>query len=1359
MIFNRKNGFALVTATICLASISLHSFALPNISTNGSGHRGLLRTAAACQPATAAIDLDINNVRARIMTGGDMWWNIGTSKAAYEVPKGGGASSLFAGSCWIGGYDKQGNLKVAAQTYRQDGNDYWPGALESKTAPTITKDECSAWDKFWKINKSDILAFISLSKTGQSTSASTYDVIRQWPARGNSNVTDANGSQLVLPAGRDYAPFVDVDNDGLYDPSKGDYPDIDGDQYIWWVFNDVGNVKQQTQTASIGLEVQASAFAYSTNDNLNNATFYNYHVINRGALTLDSTYIATWSDADLGWAYDDYIGCDTTRGLGVIYNGNAKDGTGDAGTYGDHPPMCGVDFFKGPKRQVPDPLHPGKTKDSILTMTVFDYYNNDFTDIGNPSNGLEIYNYMTGSLRKGERFSDDWNGVPGTKSRGYGKGPISKFVFTGDPEPTSGTWSECVCGNLPWDRRFIHSSGPFTLTAGDFEDITIGAVWVPNTGGCPNASFKAIRAADDEAQALFDNNFKTLEGPEAPRLVVRELDRRLVFYLENDPSSNNYREQYGYQKDSSKYRSASSKAKNIHSPDSLYKFEGYRVFQLIDGSKTPAQIFDASTGEVDPTIAKEVFQCDIKNGVTQIVNYVKNTSVSDTTFVPQIKVVGKDSGIVHSFTINQDQFSTTNDKTIVNYRTYYYVAIAYAYNNFAKFNPRSPDSSQDVAYLGSGHGAGSTPIVVVAAMPNPSNGNMGNTLNSDYGTGVSIKRIYGTGNGGNDIELTQNSENLALLPDSGYIARQAEYRQGNAPVNVKVVDPVAVLPADWQLFLTTTMSNNNGILDPTPGLLGGPQYDKGINPADGTWMLVANVDGHIPDTIYSERNISLLNEQILEKYGISVSIQQTVRPGDDQVNGNGYITSSISFADTSLPWLAGVQDQSGVNIFNWLRSGLGSAADTSNYCDFFPIQKYDTTQFYDNMLSNNSATVASWGPYSMGATSPGNFHGGASNSSPCGFTVSKQNTISSGLGKLFSVDVVLTSDKAKWTKCLVLEEQEDPALAQGGGYKFGIRRHEGWTGNLDAQGNPIYSTDTNDIGFSWFPGYAINQETGERVNIVFGEDSWLKGENGADMIWNPTKDVLNPYTGDVIFGGKHYIYVANTRYDGGVSMKANLKSTSQIVQNNQYASFQWVGVPVLAQSGKLLSLKDGLIPTETRIRIRVTRPYAVYDFAAVGTTTPTNAPVAHLDSISSHINPAIGTANFGLPYYTFTTKGLDPTPVSDTTNRSRLLSRINVVPNPYYGYSGYENNRLDTRVRIINLPAKASINIYSLDGTLIRSLTKVDPTVSYVDWDIRNAVGLTVSSGMYLIDVKADGIGETVLRWFGSLRPIDITQF
>ena len=116
--------------TACIVGITGHLFAREDIIT--SKHKTALKTTVSgCQPATAQIDMDINNIRALLMTGGDMWWNIGEGVAAYEIPIGSGKSSQFAASCWIGGHDQQGNLKVAGQTYRQTGNDYWPGVLNT----------------------------------------------------------------------------------------------------------------------------------------------------------------------------------------------------------------------------------------------------------------------------------------------------------------------------------------------------------------------------------------------------------------------------------------------------------------------------------------------------------------------------------------------------------------------------------------------------------------------------------------------------------------------------------------------------------------------------------------------------------------------------------------------------------------------------------------------------------------------------------------------------------------------------------------------------------------------------------------------------------------------------------------------------------------------------------------------------------------------------------------------------------------------------------------------------------------------------------------------------------------------------
>ena len=54
-----------------------------------------------CAVGTAQTELNINNVRTTILNGGDMWWDLGNNR--YEIPKGSGKHSMFAGALWIGG--------------------------------------------------------------------------------------------------------------------------------------------------------------------------------------------------------------------------------------------------------------------------------------------------------------------------------------------------------------------------------------------------------------------------------------------------------------------------------------------------------------------------------------------------------------------------------------------------------------------------------------------------------------------------------------------------------------------------------------------------------------------------------------------------------------------------------------------------------------------------------------------------------------------------------------------------------------------------------------------------------------------------------------------------------------------------------------------------------------------------------------------------------------------------------------------------------------------------------------------------------------------------------------------------------
>ena len=62
--------------------------------------------------------------------------------------------------------------------------------------------------------------------------------------------------------------------------------------------------------------------------------------------------------------------------------------------------------------------------------------------------------------------------------------------------------------------------------------------------------------------------------------------------------------------------------------------------------------------------------------------------------------------------------------------------------------------------------------------------------------------------------------------------------------------------------------------------------------------------------------------------------------------------------------------------------------------------------------------------------------------------------------------------------------------------------------------------------------------------------------------------------------------------------------------------------------------------------------------------------------------------------------------------------RITVWPNPYYGYNPEERDALDRRVMFSHLPSEgpATIRIFALDGTLVRTIKHNDTGSQHTYW-------------------------------------------
>ena len=197
-----------------------------------SGNKGASQPvlAAGCSNAVANASLQLNNVRTRIdATGGSMWQNRANNLADYEVPKRNTSddpryTSIYAGALWMGGTDVNGQLKIAAVSFRNSGNDFWPGPLDH-TSAEINQEECAIFDQFWGISRIQVNEFVAHydcsidPNCDVSVNFPGYqvpDVIREWPAKGN--VVQKGGSGPTYNVTEQLAPFFDRDGDDFYDP-------------------------------------------------------------------------------------------------------------------------------------------------------------------------------------------------------------------------------------------------------------------------------------------------------------------------------------------------------------------------------------------------------------------------------------------------------------------------------------------------------------------------------------------------------------------------------------------------------------------------------------------------------------------------------------------------------------------------------------------------------------------------------------------------------------------------------------------------------------------------------------------------------------------------------------------------------------------------------------------------------------------------------------------------------------------------------------------------------------------------------------------------------------------------------------
>ena len=607
------------TATLLL----ILCLAIPDRSFGeGDGRKGQAKTSATtAAPSPIRAYLNINNISTVFKNTGVSDIDAQEQNSGLVFPKGSKKTAVFqSGFLWGGVVDSQ--VRVGGTAYREG---LQPGKIISTG---VAEDPELAKNRIYRVRPDERPG----SGTGLDANVSSEAVdegLSEAAVRAQYE-TD----WLEWPAA-DGAPYADLDSNGSYDPAI-DVPGVPGaDQTIWFVANDLSAVNTQFLYGSLpmGIEMQATIWAYNQEGALGNMFFRKYVIINKSGKTFTDMYTSMWSDIDLGNSTDDFGGCDTTLSLGYVYNANAVDAT-----YRPlPPPAVGFDFFQGP---VVD--SPGDTAifngqyvfgKKNLPMTAFYYFARGDASVTDPTQGsyegtTQFYNFFQGRIgRTGDFFVD-----PNT-------GDSTTFALAGDPVTGSG-W---VDGDLipPGDRRIGLASGPFVMADGDTQEVVVAEIVAGAITGVDRlTAITLLKSYDLTAQLAYQSFFNITPPPPAPVVNVIEGDREVTLSWGDDLDAVRLTEEYAL---------------------AGYKFEGYNVYQTST----------SSGGDV-----KRIATFDVFDSVT---------TISDTAFdavrggfVAGPVQYGEDAGIQRHITISNDDLHSAGK--LVNGVKYYFAVTAYGHN-------------------------------------------------------------------------------------------------------------------------------------------------------------------------------------------------------------------------------------------------------------------------------------------------------------------------------------------------------------------------------------------------------------------------------------------------------------------------------------------------------------------------------------------------------------------------------------------------------------------------------------------------------------------------------------------------------
>lgn len=382
-------------------------------------------------------------VNTHVLTNDDIWAWIKTSAAQLRRPgdltgfttePSFGPTDVLKGTIYSAGFWSSGLSE--GLVYASDNTYSYSNSIDSPRITTYgphsecyNEDYLNRYYRVWPLSKEMIE---SHQMHYNDDSYSIPEVIQNYPGNGRSW---CNESSML-------APFADLNGNGLYEPTLGEYPIIHGDFSVITITNE----SMVSNNEAPGLE---SVIEYSMKVDsglpISQTMFIHANIRNRSGRDYEDFSIGFFADFDIGYQLDDFVGCSPSQNYFFGYNGDAFDEPGLLSPgYAELIPACGVKFLNRP----------------MDAFRSFNWGTNPL--LGVPVTSEQIHHLLNGRLNDGTSMVFGGLGIP---EQSWLPDSVVHYQYSGNPQGSFPIWNEAMGGNPPGGRNGVGSTH-----IGSFED-------------------------------------------------------------------------------------------------------------------------------------------------------------------------------------------------------------------------------------------------------------------------------------------------------------------------------------------------------------------------------------------------------------------------------------------------------------------------------------------------------------------------------------------------------------------------------------------------------------------------------------------------------------------------------------------------------------------------------------------------------------------------------------------------------------------------------------------------------------------------------------------------------------------------